>query len=216
MDSIKDRFHNLFGYRFDDFMLLDTFDIPGGKHTYAPGRYDGNASKYLLYNDPFMGLNDYRCSESDDEHYKSLAKKMEQIKSDGDLAFLFEFYQRLAEVLAVKSYLGVRTRSAYLAKDKEALKTIALDYTHLMEKLAVFHTSYEKLWHTVNKPHGFDVQDMRIGGVIQRVKSCKARIEAYINGEILEIPELSEEILEARPDIRWSRLISANVVAHYL
>ncbi len=43
-----------------------------------------------------------------------------------------------------------------------------------------------------------------------------ARPISYVKGEITEIPELNEDILEIQPDSRWSRLISANVVAHYL
>ena len=58
MDIIKSRFKEIIGCEFDDFMLLDTFDMPGGKYTYSPGKYEGDASKYLLYNDLFMGLND--------------------------------------------------------------------------------------------------------------------------------------------------------------
>ena len=80
MDIIKSRFKEIIGCEFDDFMLLDSFDMPGGKHTYSPGKYEGDASKYLLYNDLFMGLNDYRCSESDEKFYKNLSEKIRNIK----------------------------------------------------------------------------------------------------------------------------------------
>ena len=38
--------------------------------------------------------------------------------------------------------------------------------------------------------------DIRLGGLKQRVTSCKERIKQYINCEIKEIPELNEEVLE--------------------
>ena len=47
---------------------------------------------------------------------------------------------------------------------------------------------------------GFDVQEIRIGGIITRVDSCKKRILAYCKGEISEISELEEELLPLRND----------------
>ena len=48
---------------------------------------------------------------------------------------------------------------------------------------------------TDNKPHGFEVQDRRIGGVIRRTDACRARILAYVNGKIDRIEELEEKLL---------------------
>ena len=46
-----------------------------------------------------------------------------------------------------------------------------------------------------HKPHGFDVQDYRIGGLIQRVKHQRQILLSYINNKIDKIDELEEEIL---------------------
>lgn len=216
LENIKEKFKEIVGCKFDDFMILDTFDMLGGKHTYSPGKYDGNPSKYLFYNDMFMGLNDYRCSESDNQYYKELKKKIRSIEIKGAYSSLFDVYENLADVLSVKSYLGVKTRRAYIGSNKEELREIVREYEDLINKLESFHTSYERLWHEKNKPHGFDIQDMRIGGVIQRVKSCKKRLISFIDGDVTEIPELEEQILDVQPSSRWSRLISANVIAHIL
>ena len=216
MESIKAKFKSITGCEFDDFMLLDTLDTPGGKHEYSPGRHEGNPSKYILYNDMFMGLSDYRCSQSDNQYYAELKEKISCIKNKGSFSTLFDAYERLADVLSVKSFLGVKTRKAYMSDNKEEIKEIIKEYDALIVKLEKFHESYEKLWHEKNKPHGFDIQDLRIGGVIQRVKSCKKRLIAYLNGDIAEIPELKEEIIEAQPCTRWSRLVSANIIAHIL
>ena len=48
---------------------------------------------------------------------------------------------------------------------------------------------------TEKKPFGFEVQDIRLGGVIQRLKHCKKTIEKYLAGEIDKIDELEQEIL---------------------
>lgn len=46
-----------------------------------------------------------------------------------------------------------------------------------------------------NKPHGFDVQDQRLGGLIKRVKHQKDILNRYISDKFASIPELEEDIL---------------------
>ena len=40
------------------------------------------------------------------------------------------------------------------------------------------------------------MQDIRFGGLIQRVKSCKDRLNDFYLGNIDEIPELEQELLD--------------------
>ena len=73
-----------------------------------------------------------------------------------------------------------------------------------------------------NKPHGFDVQDIRLGGVIMRLEHCKDRLLKYINGEIPKIEELEEPTLDAncrKPEDNdslyfnsWANSVTANVI----
>jgi hypothetical protein len=49
-----------------------------------------------------------------------------------------------------------------------------------------------------NKPHGFDVSDVRIGGVMTRLVHCAERLEEYAAGEVVNIPELEEKLLDVR------------------
>ena len=51
------------------------------------------------------------------------------------------------------------------------------------------------MWYTDNKPHGFDVQEIRLGGLLFRLKSCKERLQKFANGEIERIEELEERIV---------------------
>lgn len=55
--------------------------------------------------------------------------------------------------------------------------------------------------------------DIRLGGLKQRVISCKERLKQYINNEITEIPELCEAVLEKTNGIYWSRLVSAGRIS---
>ena len=72
-----------------------------------------------------------------------------------------------------------------------------------------------------NKPHGFDVQDIRLGGLMQRLKTCRARLERYCTGELDRLEELEEEQLDFFDGSRrcptpsftpWGLIATANIV----
>lgn len=52
------------------------------------------------------------------------------------------------------------------------------------------------LWLTENTDCGLEVQAARIGGLIQRTKDCKERLQQWIDGGITEISQLNDEILD--------------------
>ena len=107
------------------------------------------------------------------------------------------------------------TRKAYLSGDKKKLLEIAeKDYTTAMERIKNFHKVYQKWWMSENKPHGFDMQDIRIGGALQRLESCKERIISYCKGELDSIPELEEQRLEGNTHTTWARTVTPNVISH--
>ena len=72
------------------------------------------------------------------------------------------------------------------------------------------------MWLTDNKPFGFDVQDIRVGGLIQRIKACKKRISEWLGGEIDIIDELEAELVPAKTGYSWAKYTTANVVTHEL
>jgi hypothetical protein len=107
----------------------------------------------------------------------------------------------MCAAFATKYSLGVKTRAAYKNGDKaELLRLAKEDYTLLDKQLNEYLIAFRKQWYTENKTFGFDVQEIRIGGIITRVDSCKKRLIAYCKGEISEIPELEEELLPLRND----------------
>ncbi len=207
MDSVKAKFKEITGCEFDTFMLLDKFDTPCGTKMRT-------MSKYLLYNDAFMGIRDFMCSFDDADYYKNLAKEIHDASGKGEYGYLFDAYEKLAEVLSLKATLGIRTRKAYLEKDMSALKEITADYGELITRLEDFHSSYQDEWFIENKPHGFDVQDIRLGGLIQRIKSCKKRLEAYADGKVSSIPEIEEPALSTPTGggNLWMNIVTANIL----
>lgn len=207
MDSIKSKFKEITGCNFDDFMLFDKFDQPGGKHEERPG-------KYILFNDAFMGIRDSLCSPEDDAFYAKLAEDLHNVKERGEFGYLFETYEKLARVMAIKACLGLRTRNAYVKRDVSALKVLIKDYEELINRLNEFIWAYQAQWHNESKPHGFDIQDIRLGGLVQRIKSCKKRLEALVNGEIDKIPELDEPVQNKNNggNVYWYRDVTPNPI----
>lgn len=193
--EIKSGFKKEFGIDYDEFSLLD---LTGTQNTLKAGPMDAvfNAEKYLLYNDCFMGLFDTTVANDTAENYGKVAEKLDKLVNNSEYGYLFETMRDLSRVLAIKADLGVKTRRAYEAKDKTALNGLVAAYNILIDLLEKFYASFEAQWMKDNKPQGFEVQDIRIGGLIRRVIHCKNRILQFVNGLIPSICELEEPMLD--------------------
>ena len=102
----------------------------------------------------------------------------------------------LCEAIAVKCDLGYLTRKAYQAKDKQALRGLIVRYDETVLRIERFIKAYRQLWYHDNKPHGFDVQEIRLGGLLLRLKSAKERLLLYLDGKVEKIDELEEKLLD--------------------
>ena len=112
---LKQEFRNCTDGEFDDFMALDNFDslfLNTKENKEAQ-----NPSKYLLYQDPMLGIFDYHVKESGvntKSYYQNIQKCMKECaKKTGKYQLLFSFYEKLAAVLADKADLGMCIKSAY-------------------------------------------------------------------------------------------------------
>ncbi|MCR5695051.1 MAG: beta-N-acetylhexosaminidase [Clostridia bacterium] len=190
MIDIKSAFEKKFGIGFDDFMLLELPDTPNTDNGSI-----NNPEKYMLYSDPFMGNLDSLVKGDEGERYLKCAEKLEKLSHGNDYAHIFDVVYKLAKVIAIKYDLGVRTRELYLKKDVKGLTDIISVYDELLVKIDDFYNALEKWWMIENKPHGFDVQDIRIGGLIKRIKHCRNRLLLYVEGRIDRIEELEDTVL---------------------
>lgn len=214
---LKQEFRNCTGGEFDDFMALDNFDslfLNTKENKEAQ-----NPSKYLLYQDPMLGIFDYHVKESGvntKSYYQNIQKCMKECaKKTGKYQLLFSFYEKLAAVLADKADLGMCIKSAYDRSDRAALKDISQNVIPgIICNLTDMKSSREKIWMNDAKPFGYETLDIKIGGVITRLKSTGYRIDNYLNGNVLRLEELEEERLpyftkgmDKRENL-WNRIIS--------
>ena len=118
--------------------------------------------------------------------------------------------------MAYKANIGNRTREAYQSGDKALLEELIKDYKKMIKKCEEFYYSFRNRWYTENKPHGFDVQDIRIGGLIMRMKSCLDRLCDLKDGKIEKIPELEEAVVHmynGRQEFNsWQKTVSTNFI----
>ena len=135
--------------------------------------------------------------EQDKPHFAKAAETLADIKEKaGVYAYLFETQAQLNAILSSKVDVGRRIRQAYQAGDKESLQQIAREeLPKLRSQIEHFHDLFSHQWLKENKVFGLDTVDIRMGGLLQRIKRAESRIEDYLAGSITRIDELEVEIL---------------------
>ena len=214
-NEIKAGFEKEFGIKFDDFMLLDLPNTIDDK----PAN-NSNREKFMFYNDCFCGIFDCIVSDGFTPRYNECAKKLAKLCDNKDYGYLFRHYKAFCEFLQVKYTIGKRTRKAYRENDLKTLRSLAEnEYSQMLIKLDEFFEAFKELWFLENKPFGFDVQEIRIGGLLKRIEDCKQRLLDYCNKKIEIIEELQEDILPEFSDEysyfnQWARNVTVNVISH--
>ncbi len=218
--AYKRSFLHLTGVKYDDFMTIDLCN----RVTQNDDVEEKNsANKYLLFNDVLLGTLDTTIPEGLGELYASHARRLLLAeKKAGRWAYLFETQYRLARVLTLKADMGIKLRKAYAAGDRDRLALYYGDLKELLRRIEALYTAFSAQWERENRANGFDVQDIRIGALKQRIAAAMRKIAAHLS-EGVPIPELGEELLdhmghgnafEIDPDQcewRWRRMTSVNV-----
>ncbi|MGN1095245.1 MAG: beta-N-acetylhexosaminidase [Eubacteriales bacterium] len=216
--EMKARFKEITGADFDDMLKLDLPNYIYGKNI-AVGT--ANYSKNRLYNDPFLGIADLNAENPvNTDIFKKHADALRLAgKRSGAYEYLFETQASLCDILSIKFDLGNITRALYKAGDKKALLCLAQnEYTECITLIEKFYSVFRSQWYKVNKTYGFEIQDIRLGGLIMRMKNCRERLIDYAEGKISDIPELSEAVLpHGGGNIAdWHKMVSANQIVSVL
>lgn len=191
----------LTGYGSSLYCLLDAFDSPDG--VMPENEAADNPSKFLLYQDVFVGIFDGQIRGRDLGSYygvleeKLHAMKKEQIHTDcryRSMTEVREYYELLARLLKEKAMLGVELRDAYLCGEegKETLSTFLERIERCICVADQLKELREQIWMRECKPFGYEVLDIRFGAIGVRLTSVKKRLQKYLSGEIERIEELEE------------------------
>ena len=151
----------------------------------------------LLYNDPLIGIADKHLEELPmKEYYAKVTAKLEAERPSHPLyAPAYEIMVKTSAVLEYKADFGVRLKRAYDAGDREALASFISESDVIIERLQALREADYNSWMTYHKPYGWEMHDVRYGGLVNRFETVKRRLADYLEGRIATIEELDEERL---------------------
>lgn len=212
------------GAELADFMELDIPNLTPDNP--SPGRVSVGPAKYLLYQDPMLGIYDMHVDpDTYPEHFAKCEEKLSAIaEKGGEFAYLFATLAALSHALEYKCDLGIRLYNAYQAQDREELKSLTDRVRETADRVEEFRKCFMKQWMAENRPFGWEVQDIRIGGIRQRLLTAADRVEAYLEGRVTCLEELEEERMklderENPPyktlplyDNSWKGMVTAGVI----
>lgn len=209
IQSIKQKFNELFEESWDDFMLFDmilpdsikiTDDITSGGFQY-------------LVADPFLSKFDSTITNEglEAEVYKKYAQKFKNAEMRSkNFKQIFAKHAAYAKVLSLRYNLGVKTRKAYKNKDLVSLKNIVVEFDNTIKAMQEFITIFKQVFFSEMKGHGYCVFDMRFGGVLARLQTCRARLVDYLNKNIERIEELETDVVDYYGNKEFEKRIPAD------
>ncbi len=174
-----------------NYWLLDEFDqLP----ELTAGNPDAtNPSKILLYEDLLHPLFQANFAQVDlARHYQQLQAKLDQVQVQPDETELFRFYQELARTLVLKNRLLTLIQQHYQAQDRSAMAQVVPELTKLAQQLTALQTAHRQVWLSLYSPFGWEVMDIRYGGLIARCHSSQVRLMDWADGTVNTLPELTE------------------------
>ncbi|MDQ8738997.1 beta-N-acetylhexosaminidase [Paenibacillus sp. LHD-38] len=185
---------------FDELVGLKAMDeVPGVE----PGNhYMANPSKYLLWQDVMLGLFDKHVEGEGEsrlpQHYESMAKQWREcrLKSPTPFDHIFCVYEQLSKTLAVKATIGLEIARLYREERREELSEMALTVLPALHRqVDELRIAHRTLWMSTYKPFGWEVLDIRYGGLMARISSAEQRILDYAEGRESRLEELECERL---------------------
>lgn len=191
-DTLADRMLACTGVIYGD--MLATSRLNYVPHNPAPGKLSAGPAKYFLYQDPMLGLFDRHVdSAACADHYRESAAAMHlAAQRNRRETIVFETMEKLALVLEKKCDFGIRLKNAYDAGNRVALAALAEECEEIVCRIEDFRASLEKQWREKYKAFGWEVQDIRLGGLMCRMRTTAARVRAYLDGASDHLEELEE------------------------
>lgn len=190
--EIEKEFFALTGYALETFMKVDELHTAFSE---SPTKQPITFTKNALYNDLFLGYLDKLHKGVHQERFQEIIASLASVQK-GEYSYIFETLLGLGKTLDKKYDLGIKIRGAYERGDKKALKQAVKEIDKALVELNQFYVSFRAQWYKENKPQGFEVQDIRFGGLILRLKNCRKTLKDYLAGKVDKIPELEETLLE--------------------
>lgn len=203
-EKLRSRFRLCTGGDYDAFMNVKYLDETPG--TMKDNLGEANPSKYLLWQDVLLGLFDRPVQTHElTKHYAYWEKELKVYKENsGQWSYLFAVFEKLSSVLRLKCDMGIRIKESYDRKNIGELKRITeQDLPLLIHYVGELRSAHRTQWFQTNKAFGWEVLDIRYGGLLARLETAIIRLNGYIGGTIKVIEELQEYRLDFDAFYGW-------------
>jgi hexosaminidase len=159
-------------------------------------RSHNNVSKWMLWQDPFLGLLDPEVAGySLKAHYTKLADGLSEAAEKDRASERLRFPTQIARVLGLKVELRRDLVAAYRAGDRQKIRSILeWDLRDLQRETHELWLRHRAMWLATYKPFGLEVVEQRYGGLMVRLQSLFDRLKAYLDGEVKSIPEFETDL----------------------
>lgn len=184
---------------YSDLLLLD---IAGTPHDYEDYDKADNISKTLLYNDPLLGIMDESAYEGIGADYTKAAQVLTDAgKRNKRWKYMFDTQAALCSLLSLKAGMVIELKAAYDRADAETLTRLAeTTIPQTIKRAQGLMDAMRKQWYSEAKTFGFEVIQIRIGGVKERLNETMLRLKEYLSDKIDRIEELEQPRLKRDPD----------------
>ena len=129
-------------------------------------------------------------------YYQRAVDFLSKYADENENAYLVQSMLALAKLLKVKTEIQLAFKTAYKNKDEIALREISEKLTLLVGLVQEFYNKIIYQWERENKPFGCECIDLKLGGLLQRTKHTKKRLDDYLAGKADGLPELEKETLD--------------------
>ncbi|UZJ80944.1 beta-N-acetylhexosaminidase [Fictibacillus sp. KU28468] len=220
--KLKKRFEFCTGGNYEAFLTMGKLDVHPQANIHA--LIPDSPAKYLLWQDILLGLFDKNIEGLGfSQHFQNIKDELQRyLGTSSPWKSLYSFMMKLCTVLSIKSELGLKISEFYHGNRKEELKEIAIKELNLLEEAVKdLRMIHRRQWFSNNKPFGWEILDIRYGGLLARIETVRDRLMSFIDGRIDTLDEMEEEKLfydsfsrdskkGVGKEIKYQRIVSAN------
>lgn len=185
-------FKDIFKISFNDFLYVDKVN---NVTINDPLNAKNNISRIYLYNDLLLGTYNSLIDKDQISTYKVIKKKLNKLSKNNSFNYIFKTLFEFCRVLILKVEIMDELRIAYQDNNKEKLNEILIKLNKLKTTFDKFYFALYEQYHLEAKGNGFDVIDIRLGGVLQRIKTTIRKLNDYLKYGT-KIDELEEIMLD--------------------
>ena len=176
-------------------------DLPGRERF---GLTPANPTKYMFYENILTGKFAAHTPDGSGAHFAAEAERLAAEREQaGDYGYIWETLEALCRVLAVKTDLAKDLKTAYDAGDRVAVADLMGKIPDLAERVRAFRQALRRQWLRENKTAGWDVMDIRVGGLVAELDTAVLLLREWVNGERERIDELEAPRLPY--DSKWAK-----------